>query len=212
MKTCSMNFADPLVGGYMSEERLYAYIEQYAKEHELPQTKKALPFAKETHKGQTRKGEIIPYIYHPLMVAYHAIAIGLDEDALVAAALLHDVCEDCGVAVMDLPVDEPVKEAVQLLTKTKDKSLEQYYAAISGNRIAIFVKILDRINNVSDMAKEFSTQKMKQYIAGTETYVYALFATAKENYSEYAEQIFLMEYHMVSVVSSIKCLIDSPSS
>lgn len=209
MKKCAMNFVDPLVSGYLSEDCLYTCIEQYANEHNLQQTKKALSFAKEKHEGQTRKGGSIPYIYHPLMVAYHAISLGLDKDAMVSAALLHDVCEDCGVAVEDLPVDEVVKEAVKLLTKTKAKPQGMYYADIAENEVAILIKILDRINNVSDMAKEFSTQKMKRYIANTEEYVYPLFETAKKKYPEYANQLFLMEYHMISVVSSLKCMLKS---
>ena len=208
MKTCSMNFADPLVSGYVSENCLYMHIEQYANEHNLQQTKKALPFAKEKHEGQTRKGGIIPYMYHPLMVAYHAISLGLYEDAMIATALLHDVCEDCGVPVEDLPVDEDTKEAVKLLTKTKIKPQEMYYADIAENAIAIMIKILDRINNTSDMAKEFSPQKMKRYISNTEEYVYPLFEKAKEKYPQYAYQIFLMEYHMISVVSSLKCMLE----
>lgn len=209
MKTCSMNFEDPLVSGYMSEECLYSYIEEYAEEHGLRQTKNALPFAKEKHEGQTRKGEIIPYIYHPLLVAYHAIALGLDEDEIVATAILHDVCEDCGVAVADLPVNDATKEAVKLLTKTKDKSPENYYADIAENRIATMIKMLDRINNVSDMAKEFSKEKMRRYITDTQQHVYPLFQVAKVKYPEYANQVFLMEYHMVSVVSSVKCLLEN---
>lgn len=208
MKNCSMNFVDPLVNGYMSEECLYAYIKQYAEEHNLLQTQKALPFAKEKHEGQTRKDGIIPYMYHPLMVAYHAIALGLDEDAMVAAALLHDVCEDCGVEAADLPVEEEVKKAVKLLTKTKSKPQENYYADIAENKIAVMIKILDRINNVSDMAKEFSVEKMKRYIANTELYVYPLFKAIKERYPKYKSQVFLMEYHMISVVSSIKSLLE----
>lgn len=208
IRTCCMNFEDPLVNGYMSEECLYTFLEQYAEEHELPQTKRALPFAKEKHEGQTRKGEIIPYIYHPLLVAYHAISLGLDEDEIIAAAILHDVCEDCGVAIMDLPVEDTTKEAVKLLTKTKDKSPDNYYVDIAKNQIATMVKILDRINNVSDMAKEFSKEKLKRYIADTEKHVYPLFQAAKDNYPKYANQVFLMEYHMVSVVSSVKSLVE----
>ncbi len=207
MKTCLMNFVDPLVNGYMSEECLYTQIEQYADEHDLPETKQALPFAKEKHKGQMRKGGKIPFFYHPLMVAYDAIALGLTEDAYIATAILHDVCEDCGVAVTDLPVSDETKEAVGLLTKTKEMAPDDYYEDIAQNRIATMIKILDRIHNVSDMAKEFSVEKLKKYIADTEKYVYPLFKVVKERYPEYKNQMFLMEYHMVSVVSSIKCML-----
>ena len=208
MKNCSMNFADPLVNGYIREDCLYTHIEAYAKEHNLSETKKALPFAKDKHKGQTRKGGIIPFVYHPLMVAYHAIALGFTEDAIIATAVLHDVCEDCDVAVADLPVEQEVKEAVRLLTKTKETASERYYGDIAENRIATMIKILDRIHNVSDMSKEFSKEKLKKYISDTETHVYPLFAVAKERYPECDKQVFLMEYHIVSVVSSIKSLLE----
>lgn len=207
MKNCSMNFVDPMVNGYMSEECLYEAIESYAKEHNLMQTQNALPFAKKWHDGQIRKGGGIPYIYHPLMVAYHALSLGLTEDIIIATAILHDVCEDCGIAVEDLPVDEEVKVAVSFLTKTEEKSATDYYADIAKNKVSTMIKILDRINNVSDMAKGFSNRKMRSYITDTETHIYPLFQTAKEKYPEYTSQIFLMEYHMIGVVSSIKLLV-----
>lgn len=208
MNTCDVNFENPLVGGYMKEDSLYTYIHQYAEEHGLKQTQRLLPYVWEKHEGQMRKGGEIPYIYHPLKVAYHAITLGLDEDDIVSTALLHDVCEDCGVAIEELPADDATKEAVGLLTKSEEKSPEKYYADIAKNPVATMIKILDRINNVSDMAKEFSKKKMGQYIADTERHVYPLFRAAKEICPEYGNQIFLMEYHMISVVSSVKQLIE----
>lgn len=205
----TINFEYPLSECYIQEEKLYSYIESCARKNGLAQTQRVLPFAREQHAGQMRKGERkIPYIYHPLMVAYHAIALGMDDDDLVSTAILHDVCEDCGVAPADLPVNEETKAAVALLTKSEDKSNAQYYGAISSNRIATIVKILDRCNNVSDMAKGFSNEKIKSYIECTQKYVYPLFQTAKENYPEYGSALFLLEYHIVSVVTSVKCLIE----
>lgn len=203
-----VDFDEPCSEGYIQEEKLYLYIKNYAKEHGLVQTQKVLPYAKEKHAGQTRKGEkIIPYIYHPLMVAYHAISLGLDEDNLVSAAILHDVCEDCGVAPEDLPTNEETRTAVALLTKSKDVSSQQYFTAISKNKIALMVKILDRCNNVSDMVKGFSKEKIKSYIEGTRNYVYPLLQIAKENYPEYTDALFLLEYHMISVVTSVNALL-----
>lgn len=200
-----INFMDPLSECYVQEEKLYSYIESYAMKSELAQTQQVLPFAKEKHAGQMRKGgKKIPYIYHPLMVAYHAIALGFVDDDIIAAAILHDVCEDCGVAAVDLPANDIVKTAVALLTKNDAKTSKQYYMDISKNKIATIVKLLDRCNNVSDMTKGFSKDKIKKYIACTENEVYPLLQIAKETYPEYAQALFLMEYHMVSVVTSIK--------
>ncbi len=55
----------------------------------------ALPLSLKLHSVQTRKDGI----YHPLVIACYAISLGLTEDVLVATILLHDVVEDCGVAV-----------------------------------------------------------------------------------------------------------------
>ena len=75
------------------EERMYAYIEAYAAEHHLEQTMRVLPYAREKHSGQFRKGkDKVPYIYQPLLVACQALALGPDDDDMISAALLHDVC------------------------------------------------------------------------------------------------------------------------
>lgn len=79
-----------------SVESMYTYLKGYAMGRKLPDTIKALAFARELHKDQLRKdGQ--PYIVHPLTMACHAITIGLDDDVIIAACLLHDVVEDCGV-------------------------------------------------------------------------------------------------------------------
>lgn len=60
----------------------------------------ALEFARKAHKGQVRKsGE--PYIEHPIATAMQLAEMRLDATTL-AAALLHDVMEDCGVTFQQL--------------------------------------------------------------------------------------------------------------
>ena len=92
-------FEELLLDRLFDEQHMYTYVKTYANVREMPQTVKALAFAREQHKGQVRKGrDNVPYIYHPLLMACHALALGLDDDDIVAASLLHDVCEDCGQA------------------------------------------------------------------------------------------------------------------
>lgn len=55
---------------------------------------RAIAFAAEAHKNQTRKGGSIPYIVHP-MEASAIVATMTDDAALIAAAVLHDTLEDC---------------------------------------------------------------------------------------------------------------------
>lgn len=186
-------------------DKMYAYVENFAKEHQLQQTLQVLPYAKEKHQGQFRKGkEKVPYIYHPLLVACHALALGFTEDDMISAALLHDVCEDCGVEPDKLPVNENTRKVVRLLTKTKEISYEKYYHDIRENETATILKLLDRCNNISGMAAAFSREKLINYINFTEKWFAPLIAYGKEAYQEYRAQIFLIEYHMNSVIESLK--------
>jgi (p)ppGpp synthase/HD superfamily hydrolase len=61
----------------------------------------AFLFAEEAHRRQTRKGAETPYIVHPFGVAMLLGRAGCDDE-LVAAGLLHDVVEDCGVTLEQL--------------------------------------------------------------------------------------------------------------
>lgn len=207
-KLLKINFDEPLSERLFNENRMYTYIKTYATMKQMVQTLKILPYVREKHEGQVRKGgEAIPYVYHPLLMSCHALALGLDDDVIISATLLHDVCEDCNVTIGELPADDEVKLAVSLLTKSNAKTPEakqQYFTAISKNPIATMVKLLDRCCNVSGMAAGFSREKLVEYINETETYFYPLMQQAKTDYPQYSNQIFLIKYHMTSVVNSLK--------
>lgn len=55
----------------------------------------AMEISAEAHIGQQRKGKNLPYIVHPIQVAALVTQYG-GSSVEVAAALLHDVIEDCG--------------------------------------------------------------------------------------------------------------------
>lgn len=193
------------------EERMYTHVKAYASAKEMYQTVKVLPYARKMHLGQFRKGkDKVPYINHPLLMACHALSLGFTDDNLISAILLHDVSEDCGVPIEELPVNDETKEAVALVTKDfealkkSEEAVEQYYNDISQNRIASIVKLLDRCNNISGMASCFSDKKMASYIQETELYIYPLLEETAEMYPEHANQIFLIKYHMSSVIEAIR--------
>ena len=106
-------FAPGNVGEHLfSEKHMYSFIKGYASSKNWTNTLSALKYARSSHDGQTRKGDFaIPYITHPLNIACHAMSLEIEEDELIAAALLHDVCEDCDILPEELPVSEEVQEA-----------------------------------------------------------------------------------------------------
>lgn len=64
-------------------------------------TLRALVFATRAHSGQHRKYGTEPYVSHPVAVAAAVERAELPPE-VVAAALLHDVVEDCGVDPDDI--------------------------------------------------------------------------------------------------------------
>ena len=83
-------------------DKMYTYLRGFLIGANMRESLTALQFARRMHKNQTRK-DGTPYIVHPLRMACYAIAIGIRDDNIVATVLLHDVVEDCGVEVDNLP-------------------------------------------------------------------------------------------------------------
>ena len=107
----------------------------------------ALRLAVEAHDGQ-KDLDGKPVILHPL-----AVGIAGRNREEVIAGLLHDVVADTSFTFEDLlerGVDEPIVEALRLLTHTKDMPYEDYVQRIaqSGNDIAIHVKYNDLCHNL----------------------------------------------------------------
>lgn len=201
-----------------SEDNMYRRVQGFAEAENLPETAKALPYMKRVHAGQYRKTgpnstERIPYIIHPLMLACHAHALGIRDDAMLAAALLHDVCEDCGIAVEDLPFGSKVRELVGFLTfvkpegMTKAEAKDAYYKRLSTDGQAALIKAIDRCNNVSTMAHCFTRAKLVEYINETEHYILPLLRYIKDTCPAYSDAAFLLKYHILSVLESLKNLI-----
>lgn len=205
------------MSAYFNDEKMYTYLKGYATGRNMTQTLLALGFARKLHKGQYRKsGE--PYIIHPLIMACHAISMGVVKDEVIATILLHDVAEDCDVSINDLPCNDEVKTAVRLLTYVKpDKYLERdgegvsikqvkekYYEEISKNSTATIGKLFDRCHNVSTMAGTFTKEKLLDYIEETKDYVLPLIRVVKDNYVEYHDVVFILKYHIVSLLEAIE--------
>ena len=194
-------------------DKMYTYIRGYATGAEMEETLKALTYARQKHNGQMRKsGE--PYISHPLAMSCHALSMGIVDDDIISTILLHDVCEDCGIVIEQLPVNDNIKNAVYLMTfnvkegETKEEAKTRYYNDIIYSKEATIAKLIDRCHNVSSMSGVFSKEKIEEYVEETRKYVLPLLRKAKETYPNYANILFTLKYHITSVVDSIEAAID----
>lgn len=198
-------------------ERMEQYLREYIADHNMEQSEIALDIAIRMHRNQ-RRAEGIPYIVHPMMLVSHAIAMGQNDDNLIAVMLLHDVCEDCPVEPEELPVNETVRHGVRCMTNVRQKgeskadSMERYLEQIRRSKEACLTKLYDRCNNISSMAGAFSGKKLVSYIDETRTHIYPLMEYVKTAYPEYAEAVFLLEYHMTSVINSLEYITTSCES
>ena len=192
-------------------EHMKTYVKTTAKNFKLRNTLKAVDYAVQAHEGQKRKKSVIPYIYHPLNMACHILSMDIIEDDIVPACLLHDVIEDCGRKLEDLPVDDDTKELVRLLTYDKswdvdrDSGLRRYYGAIVKNPKAALIKCVDRCNNMTTMSWGLSREKIYRMITETEEYYPKLLKVIKSS-ADYSNAAWLLRYQIESMLDIYKRL------
>jgi len=119
----------------------------------------AVAFAADKHRNQRRKdAEASPYINHPIALASLLKREGVDDVAVLCAALLHDTIEDTNTTADELRVHfgEIITSVVlevtddQSLAKAERKRLQVEHAHALSER-AKLVKLADKICNVYDM-------------------------------------------------------------
>lgn len=196
-----------------SIEQMEGELLEIMSTNQLTEARKAYRYAKKAHDGQTRK-EGLPYIIHPMTLAYSALKQGIIDDDIIAVMFLHDICEDCGISSTELPFSKIIQDAVWSLTftredgETKAEAKKKYYEKVRQNRLGVVVKIFDRCHNISAMGNVYSYEKMERYIAETKEYVLPLIEISMREYPEYSSVIFGMQYHMKSVLYMAQSMLD----
>jgi GTP pyrophosphokinase len=148
----------------MDVSSLIAKASEYLPDDSVALIKAAYEFASQAHQGQTRKSGK-PYLDHPLHTATTLAGLRLDASTL-AAALLHDVPEDCG-----LPLDEieakfgsEVSKLVDGVTKLNKvtsragageaegrleaENLRKMLMAMAQDMRVVLIKLADRLHNM----------------------------------------------------------------
>jgi guanosine-3',5'-bis(diphosphate) 3'-pyrophosphohydrolase len=145
---------------------------------------KAAHYAARKHQGQTRKGEnAAPYINHPIEVASLIAEIGvIENETVLAAALLHDTVEDTDATAEELRELFGEKVTSIVLEVTDDKSIPkaerkqiQVDQAAGLSFEAKLIRIADKISNIKDITysppKRWSKKRRKKYLDWAEKVV-----------------------------------------
>ena len=86
--------------GVVGFSQLRGRVQEYLPPEKIAVVEDAYHFAAEAHQGQVRKSGG-PYLEHPLQTALILAELQLDASSL-AAALLHDIPENCGLPVSQI--------------------------------------------------------------------------------------------------------------
>ncbi len=169
--------------GVGTVRNLLAKIESYLPADRVAFVQKAYEFAARVHEGQDRlSGE--PFIHHPLETALYLAGLHLDATTL-AAALLHDVMEDCGITKEELEsefgtevarlVDAVTKlSRLDLLSAEGDEgvprsledghgqaaSLRKMLVAMAQDVRVVLIKLADRLHNMRTLKAHSPEQRL----------------------------------------------------
>jgi len=142
---------------------LLAKAGKYLPPEKLKVVEEAYRFAAEKHEGQKRlSGE--PFIEHPFQTAMILAELQLDASSL-AAALLHDTLEDCGLSIGDIEagfgaeiaklVDGTTKLGKVSLSasgaitgEVQAENLRKMLVAMAEDLRVVFIKLADRLHNM----------------------------------------------------------------
>ena len=151
----------------MDVSSLTKRIKEYLPPDKVALVEAAYEFALEAHQGQVRKSGD-PYLDHPLQTAMTLADLQLDA-ATLAAALLHDVPEDCGVPLtkIEAKFGPEVSKLVDGTTKlsklswrrdeaskreSQAQNLRKMLIAIAEDLRVVFIKLADRLHNMYTLA------------------------------------------------------------
>jgi len=147
----------------MGFSQLKERAQEYLPPEKIAVVEDAFRFAAEAHQGQVRKsGE--PYLEHPLQTASILAELQLDAASL-AAALLHDVPENCGlpVAKIEAKFGPEIGKLVDGTTKlgkvswqdpgivtreAQAENLRKMLVAMAEDLRVVFIKLADRLHNM----------------------------------------------------------------
>lgn len=130
---------------------------------------KAIDLSYSAHQGQKDKAGR-PYFVHPFTVA-----MKMDTEAEICAALLHDVLEDTDITPEYLRENftPEIVQAVETLTHKQGTSYDEYILSVKANPIARKVKLADIEHNMDETRLTENSEALRNYHTRRKKYEHA---------------------------------------
>ena len=162
---------------------------------------KAVAFAAYAHDGQNRKGTALPYIVHPMEAAAIAATMTNDPEVL-AAAVLHDVIEDCGITEREIRVRFGRRVAQLVCAESEEKTedaaaswqkrkLQTVRRLVVAPKDVMILALSDKLSNLRAIHRDLNAlgptfwQRFNQTNPSMQHWYYASVCEALAPLSEY---------------------------
>lgn len=166
---------------YKTFEDLIKVLKDSGKKYDIEMITNAFLKAKSAH-GEQKRVSGIPYIFHPISVAYILVELGMDSQS-VAAALMHDILEDTSAGKNEIRSEfgDEIANLVDGVTKFKiidsseeeqhTRSIRKMLTAMSQDIRVIIIKLADRLNNMRTIECMPDRKRRKKSLENMELFV-----------------------------------------
>jgi len=189
----------PGVGRQFSTQKMYVFLKGALTGAGMTEAVRALAYMRKHHDGQFRDdGQ--PYEVHPMAMACFAISLESEfiDDVVMAAILLHDVCEETSTPVEELPFSPEVKQAVKYVTLTRFKDetrfehKKRYMNELLECRRSLIVKAIDKFFNLMTMSAVFPDDKVRKNVVEVDMLFLPVMREAKQIWPEMSRLLWVL--------------------
>ena len=202
-------------------EKQHKKFKKYFEERKMVQSIYAMELVDKYHTGERRGGG--PERSHLYEVAGQTLAFlegrvsAYNLDCVVAASFLHDLVED----YFHLYPESQLRKEFDILTcelvmnvckwegfKKVPEHYEIYFAKVAEDVLSVFVKVSDRIHNLSTCINGMSEKRIYKYIDETETYFYRMIKQARKDNPELYMALTSMKQQLEYRIMMIRLVLE----
>lgn len=153
------------------------------------------------------------YYYHLVDVAQILLNFGINDDEIIAAALLHDFIEDVEWATYEYVEEvygKRVADIVQLVTKAPGvnykedlEAMDAYLDSIAGMYESALIKTADRIHNFGSMSNASDSHRRKQVNETRDKFI-PFFKACRNKHVRYANFFFFAKTTIEPILYEIE--------
>jgi len=189
-------------------DKMKTYLMGYCSGAKLESSLLAIEKMCEWHGTQERKNGDL-YIAHPLGMACYAVALDIRDDDLIATMLLHDVCEDCGVKIENLPFNDTIRKGVKYMTigefpgEVKLETKRRYYNELPESQVAVICKAADRYYNLATMQGVMPPKSIVKNVVETHCLLLPMLKAARKKWTNWSDILYVYETNILALNNTL---------